>query len=655
MPACLLLLVLVQDPTDDELLEQLRTDDLDVRDRAMGLLQARVIASPETEARVRLAFEKTLDEDLRAHLSELLRDLRRRRAKANYRFGEPVAQLMGHAACTLAFASSPDGNRFASSYETGIVVLWSEELERIREWRVDKATTLAFSPDGRTLAAGGPSLRLFDVESGKEQATLLDRKGSAVLRLRFLEDGRHLLAALSGSVVTIDLERREVRRENECPGDAILDLRTDLALCYYDDGSLTLWNLEKGSAEWDVRDAASSGRILGDGRVVLATEDTLWAMDRDKTRLWKSHLIGPLVRLDNDFAYSATQAGIERVDLSSGEKRPIDRKGVGFCRRELVAWNAEGRKIASGRVDGGPARALVFSGARLYTLGDDRRLLSWKLEDRTVEWEHEFAHVEPWQMRAAGNSILLRKYYEPSKVFRTDTRTFHPDVFDVGSDGTQALFEGEIASFPDRKEPKKLPPTQWWAPRFAAKGKFILTLTNDNALRVLRSSDLSEQKRIPLGLSGTSGYLRGMDLSISSSWESARIAVEGKDGIAHVIDLETGGETRVETGEIGMLLLNRNGRELLTIDGPTVRMHELDSGASQDFLKMRSDSGMIAFSPDGHLVAHADGPIRIWSAQGLELLAQIEGSYSAIAFSPDGQWLAAVSPSKTTLWRIGRN
>ena len=150
--------------------------------------------------------------------------------------GKPVRELRGHSEKTpngfgsmlFAAAFSPDGKHIATGDKVGKIKVWEvatgkpvaemdapvmytwDPVQRLHS--IGGVRALAFSPDGKTLAAGGigkignidhlegkPRVELFDWASGKRLSELeADRKG-IVNHLEYAPDGSWLLAAGGGN------------------------------------------------------------------------------------------------------------------------------------------------------------------------------------------------------------------------------------------------------------------------------------------------------------------------------------------------------------------------------------------------------------------------------------------------------------------------
>jgi WD40 repeat protein len=157
----------------------------------------------------------------------------------------------------------------------------------------DPVTSVAFSPDGKTLAAAiSRQVLLYDLATGKAAATLGEHPGP-VTSVRFSLDGKSLVAAggragLFGSVTVWDVARRQRGLENKEHTDTILaaefapDGKT-LATAGYDK-LIRIWDLATGKPKNTFRDHSDSVYALAfspDGK-------TLASCAADRTvKLWE--------------------------------------------------------------------------------------------------------------------------------------------------------------------------------------------------------------------------------------------------------------------------------------------------------------------------------------------------------------------------------
>jgi WD40 repeat protein/serine/threonine protein kinase len=168
-------------------------------------------------------------------------------------------------ACVVhALAWSPNSGRLAvSSYEgagEGISV-WevTSGQKRFRQSHAVQVRSLAFSPDGNTVAAGGKEgiVRVFDATSGVDRAALFSGF-TDISSLSFRPDGRRLYAVGEGQrAVKVFDPRREPR------GRAIQPWLDQLAALSFDDAGLRIRGISWTGGERLAADPVD-GRVIGE-------------------------------------------------------------------------------------------------------------------------------------------------------------------------------------------------------------------------------------------------------------------------------------------------------------------------------------------------------------------------------------------------------
>jgi FOG: WD40 repeat len=267
---------------------------------------------------------------------------------------EPSQVLRGHTSLVKSVAWSPDGKRLVSAglAPTGsdTVRMWNAVTGK-QEWGLQAhvtekfegkslplATSVAWSPDGKRLATSGvETIRLWDATTGREERVLGGDAGEplAATAVAWSPDGNYLASASSDGTVrvwnAINGEQVRVLRGHTAEVRSVSwsPDRSKLASCGVDK-TVRLWNAVTGKEEQVLRGHTSfvgSVAWSPDGKRVASGGND------DTVRLWNA-MTGEEER--------TLQANVS----PGGPGSPFP--GIVFS----VAWNPDGKVLASGGADG---------------------------------------------------------------------------------------------------------------------------------------------------------------------------------------------------------------------------------------------------------------------------------------------------------------
>jgi WD40 repeat protein len=280
--------------------------------------------------------------------------------------GEEYRRIEGPIDETCSVAFSPDGKTLAVGYVRN-VKLFDPETGRERSVLEPKwggySMDLEFSPDGTRLAsAGHGEVHIWDVASGKEAATL-EPDGGAIHGVSFSPDGTKIASAGYGPMVC-----------RSSGGFFILDVG-----CGPDGGRVYLWDATTGkeSAQYRHSGCAYSVVFSPEGRS-LASGGPAGVKVRDMSS-------GQVERLmDNGLcAYSLAYSPDGRhLAVGMGGSSPF-----GSFSGEVWLWDVESRRVRSILKDKmGPVRSLAFSlDGRTLVTGSPDAIRLWDVEPEAVD------------------------------------------------------------------------------------------------------------------------------------------------------------------------------------------------------------------------------------------------------------------------------
>ncbi|MER7538337.1 trypsin-like peptidase domain-containing protein [Streptomyces sp. NPDC097704] len=535
----------------------------------------------------------------------------------------------GHTNLVNSMAFSPDGKTLATGSSDKTVRLWDVATGKTRavlKGHTDTVTAVAASPDGSTFATGSldGTARLWDAGTGRLRTTL-PKQSDDVWAVAFSPDGSTLAVCDGDRKARLwELGTGKVRATLEGHTDQVVSITFSR-----DRRTVVTGSWDRTARIWDATTGQYRRKLEGQSAALQSV-----ALSRDGRTLATGSWDGTAWLWD-------TKTGKPRLSLSG-------HSDVVYA----VAFSPDDRTLATGSVDHTARLWDVATGATRDELAGHTNMVyavAFSPDGKTLATGSRDKTVRLWDITRAIrttlvghiNQVTAVAFSPDGRILATASADFTVRLWNMPAGTTRPILKGHTQGVN--------------AVAFSPDGR---TLATGSADKTVRLWDVATGKELARLL----GHQAGVN-SVAFSPDRSTLATGSSDKTARLWDLSTGKERTALRGhdeQVYGVAFSPDGRTLATAGGDfTARLWDASTGRERTVLRGHTDQlQSVAFSPDGRTLATAglDYTARLWDVNTGKTRKTLLGHYGGVvsaAFSPDGRTLATGSTdSSAMLWDV---